>query len=64
MRIEQRLTKGQLAELEARIINRLYTLCSGGTQFGIDVPTMRVLFPRQMSVFTRLRKQYQTILRG
>lgn len=55
-----RLSKDQLLELGNRIVERFYRDCEGGTQFGCDWPTMRVLFPRRVAMFRRLQAEYRS----
>lgn len=59
VRVERRLTAAQCNELGGRIVSRLYDLCSGGTQYGIDMPTMRILWPVRMRVLDRLKARWR-----
>lgn len=61
MRIEDKLTLEQCCVIGERIINRFHDDCRGGTKFGIDWPTMRVLFPTRCRVFHRLRERVRRI---
>ncbi len=58
-RIENKLTREQLRSIGERIILRFWDACAGGTQYGLDWPTMRVLFPRECRVFDRLRQAFK-----
>ena len=58
---EQDLSREECNELAWRIHDRLYERMSenGGTCFGIDMPTMKVTFPRQFRVIDRLKKAFK-----
>lgn len=59
MRIEHKLTDGQLNELGQRIIADIFRRLEGGLMFGLDWNTASLLFPRQMSVYNRLRREWR-----
>ncbi len=59
--MEKNLTAGQCEIIGRRIIDTFHRLCAGGTQYGCDWPTMRVLFPAKCRVFERLRTRWQSL---
>lgn len=56
--VEKHLSIENTKKLAWRIFDRLYDqmLEMGGTKFGIDLPTMKVLYPREFRVINRLKK--------
>jgi hypothetical protein len=61
MRIENRLTSAQCNIIAGRIVDSFYRDAAGGTQYGVDWPTARVLWPRRCRVFDRLRQRYREL---
>lgn len=57
---EQTLGRDECNRLATRIFDRLYGKMeeAGGMTFGIDLPTMKVMFPRQFRVISRLKKAW------
>ncbi len=60
--MEKHLTAEQCQEIADRIIERFYRNAAGGTQYGVDWPTARVLWPTLCRVHDRLRKQYRKLM--
>lgn len=48
------LTDTQLWRLRKRIVQRVYRLFSGGTQYGVDLHTLYVVYPGWHAVYARV----------
>ena len=55
--IEKHLTKCQCIEIYNRLIDRVYRLFAGGTQYGVDWPTLYVCYPTIAKVIIRLKNK-------
>ena len=58
MPVENKLTSDQCNLIAGKIIDRFYRMADGGTEFGCDWPTMRVMHPTLCRVYNRLKIRY------
>ena len=43
------------------IVRQCYRDLAGGTQYGIDMPTLRVCFPERYAELRQLQERYQSL---
>jgi hypothetical protein len=55
MRIEHRLTRGQCEDIYERLYDTIMRLFVGGTQYGVDWPTLYMIYPAKARVIRRLQ---------
>lgn len=51
------LSDNQLSRLFGRILERIETAFAGGSQFGIDIPTLRAVCPGFHSAYIAMRQE-------
>lgn len=60
--IETNLDPDQIEMIRDRIVSRWYDRAGySGAKYGIDMPTAKVLWPREYRVFIRLRDQWNSL---
>jgi hypothetical protein len=59
MRLMQRLPLETLEAVGQHIIDKMYRWTDGGTQYGLDWPTARMLYPQQVALYRRLQSEYK-----
>lgn len=59
MSIVKRLSTDTLIALGERIIERMNTRLVGGTAYGLDWSTARIIFPRMIRRFDKLQAEYK-----
>jgi hypothetical protein len=53
----QKLTDQQLLTLFERLLDRIYRAFDGGTQYGVDLPTLALCEPRLYRAYLRIRTE-------
>lgn len=52
------MTDSEFNHLVSRVIKRIHREFRGGTQYGVDLPTLRVVCPGWYDTYMLLRKAY------
>lgn len=57
------LTNERLQALYDRVLARIWKACEGGTTFGIDLPTLRIIHPGYCRAYLAIRQEGQRRVR-